>query len=47
MTPVHERWIDELFAGLSRTEMAQLLELLGKLKSSLQRERASVQEDGS
>jgi DNA-binding MarR family transcriptional regulator len=47
MTPVHERWIDELFAGLARAEMAQLLELLGKLKSSLQRERASVQEDGS
>jgi DNA-binding MarR family transcriptional regulator len=47
MTPVHERWIDELLAGLTRAEMAQLLELLGKLKSSLQRERASVQEDGS
>lgn len=47
MTPVHERWIDELFAGLSRTEMAQLLELLGKLKSSLQRERVPTQEDGS
>lgn len=47
MTPVHERWIDELFAGLNRAEMAQLLELLGKLKSSLQRERASVREDGS
>jgi DNA-binding MarR family transcriptional regulator len=47
MTPVHERWIDELFAGLSRAEMAQLLDLLGKLKSSLQRERAPTQEDGS
>ena len=47
MTPVHERWIDELFAGLTRTEMAQLLDLLGKLKSSLQRERAPTQEDGS
>src|SRR5262245_40814642 len=44
MTPVHERWIDELFAGLSRIEMTQLLELLGKLKSSLQRERAASQE---
>lgn len=47
MTPVHERWIDELFAGLNRTEMAQLLDLLGKLKSSLQRERAPTPEDGS
>lgn len=47
MTPVHERWIDELFAGLTRAEMAQLLDLLGKLKSSLQRERAPTQEDGS
>jgi DNA-binding MarR family transcriptional regulator len=47
MTPVHERWIDELFAGLTRAEMAQLLDLLGKLKSSLQRERSPAQEDGS
>ena len=34
MTPQHERWIDDLFGGLSRPEMAQLLELLGKLKQS-------------
>ena len=34
MTPRHERWIDDLLAGLSRTEMAQLLELLAKLKQS-------------
>ena len=35
MTPVHERWIDLLMAGLTRAEMAHLLELLGKLKQSL------------
>lgn len=35
MTPQHERWIDDLFAGLSRPEMAQLLELLAKLKQSV------------
>ena len=35
MTPQHERWIDELFAGLSRPEMAQLLDLLAKLKQSV------------
>jgi DNA-binding MarR family transcriptional regulator len=36
MTPTHERWIDDLFAGLSRTEMADLLGLLAKLKRSIQ-----------
>jgi DNA-binding MarR family transcriptional regulator len=35
MTPVHERWIDRLMMGLTRAEMAHLLELLGKLKQSL------------
>ncbi|HXP72645.1 MAG TPA: MarR family transcriptional regulator [Stellaceae bacterium] len=35
MTPVHERWIDGLMRGLTRAEMAHLLELLGKLKQSL------------
>ncbi len=35
MTPVHERWIDGLMAGLTRAEMAHLLELLGRLKQSL------------
>ncbi len=34
MTPQHERWIDDLFAGLSRQDMAQLLDLLAKLKQS-------------
>jgi DNA-binding MarR family transcriptional regulator len=36
MTPTHERWIDELFAGLNRAEMAELLTLLAKLKRSIQ-----------
>ena len=35
MTPQHERWIDDLLAGLTRPEMAQLLELLAKLKQSV------------
>ena len=35
MTPQHERWIDDMMAGLSRGEMAQLLELLAKLKHSV------------
>jgi len=35
MTPQHERWVDDLFAGLSRPEMAQLLDLLAKLKQSV------------
>ena len=30
-----ERWIDDMFSGLSRAEMAQLLELLAKLKRSV------------
>ncbi|HEX9464254.1 MAG TPA: MarR family transcriptional regulator [Alphaproteobacteria bacterium] len=35
MTPRHERWIDDLLAGLSRQDMGQLLELLAKLKHSV------------
>ncbi|MBI3452047.1 MAG: MarR family transcriptional regulator [Rhodospirillales bacterium] len=35
MTPVHERWVDDLLAGLDRTEMAALLDLLAKLKHSI------------
>ncbi|HTS92693.1 MAG TPA: MarR family transcriptional regulator [Stellaceae bacterium] len=35
MTPVHEEWVDALMSGLTRAEMAHLLELLGKLKQSL------------
>jgi DNA-binding MarR family transcriptional regulator len=35
MTPAHEDWIDRLMGGLTRGEMAQLLQLLGKLKQSV------------
>ncbi len=35
MTPVHEGWIDRLMGGLTRAEMARLLDLLGRLKQSL------------
>jgi DNA-binding MarR family transcriptional regulator len=42
MTPVHEQWIDTMMQGLSRAEMAHLIELLGKLKQSL-REGATPQ----
>jgi DNA-binding MarR family transcriptional regulator len=38
MTPVHEQWIDTMMQGLSRAEMAHLIELLGKLKQSLRQE---------
>jgi DNA-binding MarR family transcriptional regulator len=37
MTPTHEQWIDQMMAGLTRAEMAHLLELLGRLKQSAQR----------
>ena len=35
MTPAHAGWIEDMFAGLSRPEMNQLLALLAKLKNSL------------
>ncbi|MBN9499931.1 MAG: MarR family transcriptional regulator [Alphaproteobacteria bacterium] len=34
MLPEHERWIDEAFAGLDRSDLKRLLELLAKLKQS-------------
>lgn len=34
ITPIHERWIDQMMAGLTRAEMMNLLALLGKLKAS-------------
>lgn len=36
MTPEHQRWIDDLFKGLSTVEGRHLFELLGKLRSSVQ-----------
>lgn len=44
MTPIHERWIDDLFAGLTRGEMGELLALLAKLKLSLQSATAAPAE---
>ncbi len=37
ITPIHEEWIDMMMNGLTRREMANLLELLGKLKRSVRR----------
>lgn len=36
MTPEHQRWIDDLFGGLSAQERRHLYELLGKLRGSVQ-----------
>jgi DNA-binding MarR family transcriptional regulator len=36
MTPEHQRWIDDLFSGLSSSERRHLYELLGKLRGSVQ-----------
>lgn len=36
MTPEHQRWINDLFAGLSAPERRHLYELLGKLRGSVQ-----------
>ncbi|HEV2676775.1 MAG TPA: MarR family transcriptional regulator [Aliidongia sp.] len=36
MAPTHQAWIDGLMGGMSRAEMVLLLELLGKLKQSVQ-----------
>jgi len=35
MTPEHHAWIDEMFAGLSPDERAQLFALLGRLRASV------------
>ena len=35
MTPDHERWIQELFSGLSADEQGELHALLGKLRESV------------
>jgi DNA-binding MarR family transcriptional regulator len=39
MASAHQGWIADLFAGLSRDEVAQLMDLLAKTKTSLRRER--------
>src|SRR3546814_15767046 len=35
MTPEHEQWVDDMMAGLSRQDMQQLFQLLGRLKASV------------
>jgi DNA-binding MarR family transcriptional regulator len=35
MTPAHERWIDDMFGGLTPDECAQLHSLLGRLRGSI------------
>lgn len=35
MTPEHEQWVDDMMAGLSRQDMQQLFQLLGRLKTSV------------
>lgn len=39
MAKVHEAWIAEMFAGLEQTDIARLMDLLGKTKASVQRAR--------
>ena len=39
MAPEHERWIDDMFAGLSADDRAQLHALLGKLRGSIRQAR--------
>lgn len=36
MTPEHQEWIDDLFAGVSAADRRRLYELLGKLRNSVQ-----------
>jgi DNA-binding MarR family transcriptional regulator len=37
MASAHQDWIADLFSGLSREDVASLMELLAKTKSSLRR----------
>jgi DNA-binding MarR family transcriptional regulator len=41
MAEEHERWIIELFAGLSRNDTVELFELLGKLKAQVRASEAT------
>lgn len=47
MTPEHELWIDTMMAGLSRQEMQQLFQLLGRLKQSVQTNAADADKEES
>lgn len=44
MTPVHEGWIDRMMAGMSRQEMQQLFQLLGRLKQSVHQNAVDTNE---
>jgi hypothetical protein len=44
MAREHERWIVELFGGLSRAEIQQLHALLGKLRAHLTRLQSGAEE---
>jgi DNA-binding MarR family transcriptional regulator len=37
MAPAHEQWVDAMMGGLSRAAMAELFQLLGHLKASVQK----------
>lgn len=43
MTPEHQRWIESLFAELTPSERAQLYDLLGKLRTSVQHSLAAAE----
>jgi len=47
MLPMHEAWIVDLLAGVDREDMSRLLELLARLKGSLENslDKSSVQGD--
>jgi DNA-binding MarR family transcriptional regulator len=36
MVPTHEQWVDQLMGGVGRAELGSLLQLLGRLKASVQ-----------
>ena len=43
MTPEHQRWIESLFADLTSSERTQLYDLLGKLRTSVQKSLAAAE----
>ncbi len=45
MAKVHERWLDDMFGGLSNADIEQLLELLVRADQSIQRAAAKETKD--
>src|SRR3546814_2697883 len=43
MTPEHEQWVDDMMAGLSRQDMQQLFQLLGRLKARSEEHTSELQ----